>query len=135
MNLKAIDANVILRFVTADHPQMSPRCRDLFERVQGGEETVFLPEAALSDVVWTLRSFYKWPVERTSAFVGDLLAMDGVQMTRKPLVWEALSLFAAGHFDFSDALIIAEMRDIALAEIYSYDRDFDGMEDVTRIEP
>ncbi len=135
MSLKAIDANIILRFVTADHPQMSPRCRDLFERVQRGEETVFLPEAALSDMVWTLCSFYKWPLERTSAFVGDLLALDGVQMARKTLVWEALSLFAEGHLDFSDALIVAEMRDTTLAEIYSYDRDFDSIEGISRIEP
>ena len=110
MSLKAIDANIILRFVTADHPQMSPRCRELFTRVQDSEETVFLPEAALSDVVWTLRSFYKWPVERICQFVGDLLAQDGVQMARKGLVWTALSLFAEENIDFSDALIAAEMQ-------------------------
>jgi predicted nucleic-acid-binding protein len=132
---KAIDANVILRFVTADHPQMSLRCRDLFERVQRGEETIFLPEAALSDAVWTLRSFYKWPVERTANFLGDLLALDGVQMARKALLWEALSLFVEGHFDFSDALILAEMQDAALNEIYSYDRNFDRIEGITRTEP
>lgn len=135
MSPKAIDANIILRFVTADHPQMSPRCRALFERVQREEEIVFLPEAALSDAVWTLRSFYKWPVERTAGFVGDLLALDGVQMARKMLVWEALSLFAEGRFDFSDALIVAEMRESGLGELYSYDRDFDRIERIIRIEP
>lgn len=135
MKLRAIDANIILRFVTADHPEMSPRCRELFARVQQGEEKVFLPEAALSDVVWTLRSFYRWPVEQTTHFIGDLLALDGVQMARKELLWEALSLFAEGRFDFSDAMIVAEMRAAALSELYSYDRDFDRIEAVNRIEP
>jgi predicted nucleic acid-binding protein len=135
VSLRAIDANVILRFVTADHPQMSPRCRDLFARVQNGQEVVFLPEAALSDVVWTLSSFYHWPVERISRFVGDLLSLDGVQMSRKPLVWEALGLFANGGIDFSDALIVSEMHGADLNEIYSYDRDFDRIEDITRAEP
>ncbi len=135
MSLRAIDANVILRFITADHPEMSPRCRDLFARVQQGEEAVFLPEAALSDVVWTLRSFYSWPIERIRQFVGDLLALDGVQMARKALVWEALSLFVEGSLDFSDALIVAEMDVVELNELYSYDRDFDRVEGVTRFEP
>jgi predicted nucleic acid-binding protein len=135
MSQKAIDANVILRFVTADHPEMSPRCRDLFARIQQGEEAVFLPEAALSDVVWTLRSFYSWPVERIAQFVGNLLALDGVQMSRKTLVWEALSFFAEGGLDFSDALIVAEMHSAALSKIYSYDHDFDRLEDITRLEP
>jgi predicted nucleic acid-binding protein len=133
--VRAIDANVILRFVTADHPEMSLRCRELFGRVQRGEETVFLPEAALSDVVWTLRSYYRWPVAQTSGFVGDLLAMDGIHMTRKEVIWEALSLFAAGGLDFSDALIVAEMRAATLEELYSYDHDFDRVEAVTRLEP
>lgn len=135
MSLRAIDANVILRFVTADHPEMSPRCRDLFARVQNGEEAVFLPEAALSDVIWTLSSFYRWPVDHICRFVGDLLSQDGVRMSRKALAWEALSLFLEGQVDFSDALIAAEMRDASLKEIYSYDRDFDKIEGITRVEP
>lgn len=65
---------------------MSPRCRDLFARVQNGQEVVFLSEAALSDVVWTLSSFYHWPIERIGHFVGDLLSLDSVRMSRKPLM-------------------------------------------------
>ncbi len=135
MNPKAIDANIILRFVTADHPEMSPRCRDLFARVQEGEEIVFLPEAALADTVWTLRSFYKWPADRIGSFVGDLLALDGVRMQREELVLDAMALFEKGGVDFSDALIAAEMSTEDLTEIYSYDRDFDRIADLTRTEP
>lgn len=135
MSLRAIDANVILRFITADHPEMSPRCRDLFARIQNGQEAIFLPEAALSDVVWTLSSFYRWPVDQICHFVGDLLSQDGVRMSRKALMWEALSLFSEGQVDFSDALITAEIRDASLMEIYSYDRDFDRIEGLTRAEP
>jgi predicted nucleic-acid-binding protein len=101
VSLKAIDANVILSFVTADHPRMSPRCRDLFARVQSGEEEIFLPEAALSDVVWTLNGFYRWPAEQIRRFVGDLISLDSVRMSRKSLMWEALSLFADRGIDFS----------------------------------
>ena len=135
MKPKALDANIVLRFVTADHPEMSPRCRALFARIQGGEEVVFLPEAALSDVVWTLRSFYHWPADQICGLMGNLLALDGIQMARKPLVWEAVSLFAEGGIDFSDALIVAEMHYAGLSDLYSYDHDFDRLTDVTRIEP
>lgn len=135
MKPRAIDANVILRFITADHPQMSPRCRELFERVQTGAEAVFLPEAALCDVVWTLKSFYNWPADRISAFTGNLLAMNGLNMERKDLIWNALNLFEHTQIDFSDALIAAETSAADLEEIYSYDRDFDRVESVVRVEP
>jgi predicted nucleic-acid-binding protein len=121
--------------MTADQPEMSARCRDLFARVQNGNETVFLPEAALSDVIWTLRSFYGWPAERICSFVGNLLAIDAVRMSRKPLVWQALSFFDQTGIDFSDALIAAEMQEVGLTELYSYDRDFDKVEGVNRFEP
>ncbi len=135
MSLRAIDANILLRFVTADHPEMSPRCRLLFQRVQDGVQEVFLAEAALCDVVWTLRSFYRWPVEKICSFVGDLLAMEGVRMQRKALMWSALNTFRQEQIDFSDALIAAEMSAAQIDEIYSYDRDFDQIAEISRLEP
>lgn len=135
MDLRAIDANIILRFVTADHPEMSPRCRSLFERVQSGAEAVFLPEAALNDVVWTLRSFYRWPKDKICSFVGDLLSLDGVRMQRQELMLDALSIFEEVNVDFSDAVIAAEMAAANLKEIYSCDRDFDRIAEISRFEP
>jgi len=37
--------------------------------------------------------------------------------------------------DFVDALAVAHMEAHGIAEIYSYDRDFDAISTVTRIEP
>ena len=135
MSRRALDANILLRYVTGDHPEMSPRCRRLLERVEAGEESVFLPEAALADVAWTLRSFYQWPAERISAFLGELLALDGIEMERKPMAWGALAHLQGGTLDFSDAMIAAEMESRGLTEIYSYDRDFDRLTGIRRTEP
>jgi predicted nucleic-acid-binding protein len=132
---RALDANILLRYVTADHPELSPRCRRLLERVEAAEETVFLPEAALADVAWTLLSFYRWPAERVCAFLGDLLALDGLEMQRKEMIWTALELFRGGKVDFSDALIAAETGSVGLQEIYSFDRDFDDVPELRRVEP
>ena len=135
MRARVIDANVILRFLTADNSEQSSRCRDLFARVQAGQETVYLPEVALSDVVWTLKSFYRWPASRIRRFISDLLALKGIQMARKLVVQQALVLFADQNIDFSDALIAAEMLQTGRAEMYSFDRDFERVPDLTRLEP
>ena len=135
MRPKAIDANILLRFVVADHPVMSPKCRELLARVERGEETVFLPEAALQDVIWTLKSHYRWPRERIRAFADQLLALDHLTMRDKARFWSALDLFEDRRIDFSDALIVAETRQEGLDAIYSYDRDFDRVASLDRIEP
>ncbi len=135
MSRKTIDASVLLHFVAADHPQRSPRCRQLFERVRSGHDTVFLPESALCDVARTLRTVHRWPADRVAAFAGDLLALDGVRLRRKNLVWNALGRFKEGDLDLSAALIAAEATATGSDEIISYDPGFDRIAGVTRTGP
>jgi predicted nucleic-acid-binding protein len=135
VKVRTIDANVILRFLLDDHPEQSPRCRELLRRVQDGEETIFLPEVVVSDTVWTLQRFYRWPPDRIRRFVGTLLDLDGVRVNRKATLLEALHLFATLRIDFSDALIAAEMLRSGREEIYSYDRDFDRVPGLRRVDP
>jgi len=132
---RAIDANVILRFLLDEPPEQAERCQALFARLQAGEEEVYLPEVGLSDVVWTLQSFYRWPRERIARFAYDVTSLRGTRMARKSLVRDAIHLYAEHRIDFSDALIAAEMLHGGYVEIYSYDRDFDRVIGVERVEP
>ncbi|RLC60640.1 MAG: type II toxin-antitoxin system VapC family toxin, partial [Chloroflexota bacterium] len=79
MRCRAIDANVILRFLLDEPPEHAEHCQALFARLQAGEEEVYLPEVALSDVVWTLQSFYRWPRARIAHFVYDVISLRGTR--------------------------------------------------------
>ncbi|MFN3761729.1 MAG: PIN domain-containing protein [Anaerolineae bacterium] len=135
MKARVVDANVILRFLLDDHPEQSPRSRELLRRVRDGEETVILPEVVVSDIIWTLRSFYHWPAEQIRTFVRSLLTLKGVRGVRREVLLQALDIFTECNVDFSDALIAAEMLWTGQEEIYSYDRDFDRISGLRRLEP
>ncbi len=135
MKCRVIDANIILRFLIGEPPDQAERCGALFARLQTGEEAVYLPEVAFSDVIWTLQSFYRWPREQIARFAHDLISLRGIKMARKSLVRDALNAYSEHRIDFSDALIAAKMMRGGRAEIYSYDRDFDRVAGVKRIEP
>ena len=130
-----IDANVILRFLLDDPPDQAERCQALLARLQAGEEEVYLPEVVLSDVIWTLSSYYHWPRERITRFAHDILSLKGTNMARPALVRLALQVFVEQRIDYSDALVVAEMIHGGYAEVYSFDRDFDQIEQVHRVEP
>jgi predicted nucleic-acid-binding protein len=132
---RGIDANVILRVLLGDQPQQSPRCRGLLERVEAGEEQVYLPEVVLSDVVWTLRSFYKVLPGRIAEVVMPIIGLEGVVMKRKSLMKEVLLAYGRANADFSDVLMAVEILSEGVSELYSYDRDFDRMSDIIRVEP
>jgi predicted nucleic-acid-binding protein len=131
--MRAVDANVLLRFVLRDHEGQSPRSAALLERVEAGDEQLYVPEVVVSDTVWTLVSFYKWSRQGTSDFLTALLLQPSVHMPNKSRVLRALSLFAEHSVDYSDALIASEITDSAM-EIYSFDHDLDRL-GVPRVEP
>jgi len=133
--LRVLDANILLRYLLDDVPELTDRCEALLLRVQRGEETVWLPDIALADVIWTLRSFYK----RSKAEIRDvllpILTLRGIRLRDRAVILHALALFAEKNIDFSDAFIAAEMPARGYTEIYSYDRDFDKMPEIERVEP
>ena len=53
-----LDTNVLIRFLTRDHPTHSPRSRNLFARAAAGEFTLVLTDLALAETAWVLQSFY-----------------------------------------------------------------------------
>jgi predicted nucleic acid-binding protein len=132
---RAIDANVVLRFLLDDPPEQAERCQALFARLQAGEEEVYLPEVALSDVIWTLQSFYKWSPARIARFAHDVISLKGTTLAREPIVRDAVHLYAEHGVDFSDALIAAEVLHEGCEGVYTYDRDFDRIAGVERVEP
>jgi predicted nucleic-acid-binding protein len=131
----AIDANVILRLALKDRGEQSPRCAELFRRVEAGAADVYLPEVVVSDTIWTLTSYCGWPRERTRAFVETLVRQPGVVMAHKSRIFRALAAFVEHDVDYSDALVAAELHEWPNAGIYSFDRDFDRLPGTVRREP
>jgi len=56
---RVIDANIILRFLTNDIPEKAAACEALLQKVEAGQEEVFLPDLVIADIVWTLEKFYR----------------------------------------------------------------------------
>ena len=52
-----IDANVVLRFITGDPPEMAARALELMARAENGEVCLRLPHLVVAETVWVLSSF------------------------------------------------------------------------------
>ena len=53
-----LDANVIIRFLRADHPDHFERSKQLFEQAESGDVRLVLLDAVLAEVVFVLVSVY-----------------------------------------------------------------------------
>ncbi|MEW6574257.1 MAG: PIN domain-containing protein [Bacillota bacterium] len=132
---RVLDANIILRFLTNDIPEQANRCSALLKRVESGVEQVLLPDLVLADIVWILEKFYKQPKQRIYDLLIPLLNLRGLRFSNKKTAREALRLYTAKNLDWTDAFTAAQMLIKNQGEIYSYDKDFDKLESVTRLEP
>lgn len=94
----AIDTNVIVRYLTDDHPEQAQRARAIIDGAP-----VFVPVTVIIETEWVLRSAYDY--ERTDV-VHALRAFGGlptVSIEDSDGVVAALDLAALG-MDFADAL-------------------------------
>lgn len=94
----AIDANVVVRYLTGDHPEQSARARATVDAAP-----VFVPVTVVLETEWVLRSAYGY--DRTDV-IRALRAFGGlptVSVEDADAVAAALDLAALG-MDFADAL-------------------------------
>ena len=110
----AIDTNIVVRYLTNDHPEQSPRAQQLIDG-----RPVFVPVTVILEAEWVLRSAYGYD---QADIVGALRAFGGlptVEMEDEAVVASALDLAATG-VDFADALHLG--KSVHCAGFASFDR-------------
>ena len=134
MSRLLLDTNVIVRFLTGDHPAHSPRSRKLFSRAATGDVTLVVTDLALAETAWVLQSFYSLDRSAIAAALKDLIESAGIEVENKTILLSALRNFAQTDVNFVDAYhaAVAAAESMAIA---SFDRDFGRFAGVERVEP
>lgn len=136
--MRFVDANIFLRYLVDSDPKKAQACRELFKRVQAGDEAVTTSEVIIAEVAYVLRSLahYGLTPQEIAERLRPLLALRGLKLDHKNACLRALDVWEAHpKLDFEDAIIVAHLERLGETEVYSYDRDFDGVEGVVRVEP
>ncbi|MCY3596595.1 MAG: type II toxin-antitoxin system VapC family toxin [Rhodospirillales bacterium] len=96
--MRAIDTNVVVRYLTGDDPDQSARARTA---VDGG--AVFASTTVLLESEWVLRSVYGFAPEEVAAALRAFAGLPGVVVENPGRIAAALDRAEAG-MDFADAL-------------------------------
>lgn len=131
------DANIVVRLLTGDDPPKAARCLALFQRAQRGEIELVTSESVVAEVVYVLSSpvTYRTPRPQLANALRPVLANPGLRLEHKTSILRALDLYETTTLDFEACLSIEHMRRAQLDGIYNYDRGFDRVPDVRRLEP
>lgn len=135
MKRASVDANVILRFLTGDPPEMAAQARVLFDAVDRGEITLVVEEIVVAETVWVLHSFYGYGYHEIGRVMQQLLSHPGLETDDKAGLLTALHLFVEKNVDFTDALVAVHMERWGLQDIFSFDSHFDRLPGIVRRSP
>ena len=111
-----IDTNIVLRYLLKDDPALSPRALEI---IAGND--CFVSRAALTEVVYTLESYYRSSRADIGRALDALLSVQRVTVEDRAVTERALSWYKAG-MDFGDAMIAASSH--GSASVATFDRDF-----------
>ena len=135
METTFVDTNIFLRYLTKDDPSRYEKCREMFKKAMKGDIAITTSGMVIAELVWTLLSYYKVPKAEVIEKVTVIVGTKNLSIPDKHIVADALVLYARKNMDFIDAYNAVFMRYHGLREIYSYDEDFELMEDIQRQEP
>jgi predicted nucleic acid-binding protein len=112
----AIDTNVIVRYLTGDHPRQSARARDVIDG-----EAVFVSTTVLLETEWVLRSAYAFDPKQVCTALRSFAGLPRVSLEDPLLVAVALDRMEGG-MDFADALHLGRAE--ACDGFVTFDRHF-----------
>jgi len=112
--VRAVDTNVIVRFLTADEPDQARAARRVIE---AGD--LFIGITVVLETEWVLRSGYGFASEVIAAGLRGLGGIAGVNFEEPAIVAQALDWMTQG-LDFADALHLA--RSSHCSAFVSFDR-------------
>ena len=101
----AVEPNLIVRYLTRDHPGQSAKARAVID----GED-VFVSTTVLLETEWVLRSAYSFDCARVCAALRGFAGLPRVSLEEPALVATALDRAAHG-LDFADALHLGAAED------------------------
>ena len=129
-----VDANILMYAAGAPHANKAPSTRFL-ERVARGEVDATLDAETLQEILHRYRAIKRWKDGRRVYDLARQLFPDVVSISAAVLDRARMLLDDYPSLMARDALHAAVVLHEGLDSICSYDRDFDRIAELTRIEP
>lgn len=117
----ALDASVVVRFLTGDDQAQSPAAAELFRAAQAGKIKLVIPASTIQETVYVLERLYNLDAAAIAPKLISLLTLHHVQSPDASWVVEALQYYREKNSDFGDAMLYAYAKS-AGCEVATFDK-------------
>ena len=100
-----LDTNILIRYVTQDHPVQSAKATEILERRLTPRNPGFVSVVAMVETVWVLDRAYGLTAQEIAAAVERMLQVEVLAIENEQAVFSAMVALKQGRGSFADALI------------------------------
>lgn len=130
-----IDTNIFLRYFEREDELVHRKTERLFTEIVNGNITGISTSLVIAEVIWVLKKFYNWDKEEICNNVELILKTPNIRFNQRSIIVKAINLYKDKNISFIDAYNYSYMKANGIDGIYTFDRDFDELQDVKRLEP
>lgn len=124
--MKALDTNVIVRFLVRDDGKQAEIVYRLFKRAESTNETFFVPLLVVLETIWVLESVYEIPREEIRASLQDLLLVPVLKFEAQSALQSTLSAARKNEIDLADLLIAHSAKFSNCEGVLTFDKEASG---------
>ena len=104
--MRGLDTNILVRYITGDDSQQTPRAKTFIERAEDEGERLCVDTIVPCELCWTLRGRpYAFDRPSIAAVLERMLASTVFEIQGRDLVQRATEAYRLGPADFADYLI------------------------------
>ena len=131
-----IDSNILVYYFTDNHPDHSPRCAALMDRLDRGEETAWCTSTVIMETAFVLERSLRVPRHLIAPALSDFVSIPAISFDFRDAILQAISIWAEnGPLSLPDAYHLVFTKQQALSRIYTFDRKMNRYPGVERVEP
>ena len=124
--MKALDTNVLIRFLVVDDEQQADMVRTRFKQAELKQQQLYVPLPVVLEMLWVLASVYAVPRHRILDALQSLLLMPVLSFDNRPALQAFIHSARNGTEDLSDLLIAHAAVEAGCSAVLTFDRKASG---------
>lgn len=126
-----LDTSVLVRHLTGTPTEAATRASRYLRQAHA----LLVPDLVFAEVAYVLESVYRTPRPNVAQALRSVLSLPTVRSPDREVLYRSIEVYELHGMDFADAYLVAAAEASGVGTIVSFDRDFDRLSTIERIEP
>lgn len=120
--MKALDTNVLIRFLVKDDERQAKVVYKVFKQAEIRQEVLFVPMLVVLETIWVLESAYDVPEQEILDAISELLLMPILIFEAQPAIQSFIFSAREIKLDLSDLLIAHSAKYSKCKSVLTFDK-------------